>query len=56
MDDEPYVSVALDEYIDLINLREFFYTLKAAGVENWDYWEEAVADFLSEEDLDELPY
>lgn len=56
MDDEPYVSVALDEYIDLINLREFFYTLKEYKIEDWEFWDSAVEDFLAEEDLDELPY
>lgn len=54
--DEPYVSVLLDEYIDLVNLRDFFYTLKAYGVESWDGWEDALSEFLHEEDLDELPY
>jgi hypothetical protein len=56
MDDEPYVSVALDEYVDLINLREFFYLLKDFGIEEWENWNEAVFDFLEEESLPELPY
>lgn len=55
-DDTPYVSVPLDEYIDLINLREFFYLLKDFGIEKWEFWDEAVFDFLEEENLPELPY
>lgn len=57
MDNEPvYISVALDEYIDLINLREFFYVLKEYDIEEWENWKDAVFDFLEEEDLPELPY
>ncbi len=57
MDNEPvYISVALDEYIDLINLREFFYLLKEYDIEKWEFWDDAVFDFLEEEDLPELPY
>ena len=55
-DEEPFVSVPLDEYIDLINLREFFYTLKDYDIESWEGWEEAVDFFLEEENLDDLPY
>lgn len=56
MDEEPNVSVPLDEYIDLINLRKFFYTLQEFEIEDWGGWDEAVAAFLADENLDELPY
>ena len=56
MEETPYVSVPLDEYCDLVNLRDFFFVLRSYGVEDWDFWEEAVAEFLTEEDLDDLPY
>ena len=56
MEVEPYVSVLLNEYIDLINLKEFSLLLKDYGIEAWEGWNESLTDFLSEENLDELPY
>lgn len=56
MDDEPYVSVRLDEYIDLINLREFMRVLRDWNITEWEFWDEAVEDFLEEENLPDLPF
>lgn len=55
-DETPYVSVALDEYVDLINLKEFFYVLKDYNIEEWEFWNQAVYDFLEEENLPDLPF
>lgn len=56
MDEEPYVSVLLNEYIDLINLKEFFLLLKEYNISDWENWDEAVEEFLNDENLDELPF
>ena len=56
MEETAYVSVPLDEYCDLVNLRDFFFVLRSYGVEDWDFWEDAVRDFLEDEALDALPY
>lgn len=56
MDEEPHVSVPLDEYIDLINLRDFFLLLKEYNISDWESWDDAVEEFLEDENLDELPY
>lgn len=56
MDEPIYVSTPLDEYIDLTNLRDFFYVLKDFGIEKWENWDQALAEFLDDEGIDELPY
>ncbi len=46
MDDETYISVALDEYIELSNLRDFLAILVDNGVEEWEDFEECLDIFL----------
>lgn len=56
MDEEPHVSVPLDEYVDLLNLRDFFLLLKEFKIEDWVNWEYVVSEFLEQEQLHELPF
>ena len=51
MDNEDiYISVRLDDYLDLMTIREFLAVLIDYGVEEWEEFNDALEDFLSEEE------
>ena len=55
MEDEIYISVALDEYLELRELQDFMRLLKEFGIEEWEGFDEAVEEFLEEDDQRDDP-
>lgn len=55
MDDEIYISVTLDEYLELKELKDFLQILVDYGIEEWEHFDEAVEDFLDEDDSRDDP-
>lgn len=52
MDDSPYISITLDEYIHLSQTRKLLEVLRDLGLDEWEKWPEAVDIFLEEEGED----
>ena len=52
MDEEPYISIALDEYIQLRHIQKLLEVFRELGIEEWDKYSEAVDIFLEEEGED----
>lgn len=48
MDEDTYISVLLDEYIDLIELKEFVLILRDHGVHEWEGFADALDEFLED--------
>jgi len=48
-DEDIYVSVLLDEYIDLVELRDFVAILRSHGIEEWEGFEDALEEFLEDD-------
>ena len=55
LDDEIYISVTLDEYLELRELFDFMQILKEYGIEKWEHFDEAVEDFLDEDEQRDDP-
>lgn len=55
LEDEIYISVALDEYLELRELFDFMQILKEYGIEKWEHFDEAVEDFLDEDEQRDDP-
>lgn len=55
MDDEIYISVTLDEYLELKELKDFLQILVDYGIEEWEHFDEAIEDFLDEDDSRDDP-
>lgn len=45
------VTLSMDEYFELVECKRFLECLGAAGVDNWDGYEEAIDMFEQEGDL-----
>lgn len=54
-DEEIYISVALDEYLELRELFDFMQILKEYGIEEWEHFNDALDDFLEEDDQRDDP-
>ena len=50
MTDDIYVSVELDEYLELIELRDFLRILVEYDLEDWGHFDEALDEFLNEDE------
>lgn len=55
MDDEIYISVALDDYLELRELKDFLEILVDYGLKDWEHFDEAVEDFLEDDDSRDDP-
>ena len=55
MDDEIYISVPLDEYLELKELRDFLEILVDYDLEDWENFSDALTEFLEEDDSREDP-
>ena len=54
-DEDIYVSVLLDDYIDLTTVRDFMKTLVEFGVEEWEGFQDALDEFLEDDDQRDDP-
>ncbi len=54
-DDEIYISVTLDDYLELRELKDFLITLVDYGLKDWEHFDEAVEDFLEDDDSRDDP-
>lgn len=48
-DEEIYITVALDEYLELKEIFDFMQILKEYGIEEWENFHDALDDFLEED-------
>lgn len=55
LDDEIYISVALDDYLELTELKDFLDILVDYGLKDWEHFDEAVEDFLEDDDSRDDP-
>lgn len=55
LDDEIYISVALDDYLELKELKDFLDILVDYGLKDWEHFDEAVEDFLEDDDSRDDP-
>lgn len=55
LDDEIYISVALDDYLELRELKDFLDILVDYGLKDWEHFDEAVEDFLEDDDSRDDP-
>ncbi len=53
--DDLYISVELDEYLQLRELRDFLTILKEYGLEDWEGFESALNEFLDEDETRDDP-
>jgi len=44
-----HITITMEEYEELIEDQEFLHCLRAAGVDNWDGYDEAIKMFQEEE-------
>jgi hypothetical protein len=47
--EELYISVDLDEYMKLLDIRDYLELLFDYGLEDWDKFKEATEEFLEED-------
>lgn len=52
--DEGWVVIPKEEYIDLLNGSDRLEALEGHGVEYWECYEEAVADLIKIKDIEKL--
>lgn len=55
LDDDIYISVALDDYLELVEIRDFLKLLVDYGLEKWSEFPEALEEFLEEDDTRDDP-
>jgi hypothetical protein len=47
--ENPYISIPIERYKELIKSERILGLLKAGGVDNWEWYSESLADFYEEE-------
>lgn len=50
---EDYVIVPTDRFNELLRNERILYALEAAGVDNWEWYGDALEEFWEEEDEDD---